>query len=134
MKRLALFLLLSACGDLNPPETIDTSDPYALGSSDTDAAWDPDERLAGCGDPIEGLRGRIDCGAWLYEDHCAICHGAFGTGSGIGVDLTAALPRLSDAQIITAMAQGKGADMPAIVVPPPGYGHVLTYVRQTFDD
>jgi hypothetical protein len=105
-----------------------------LGSSDTDAVWDPDERLAGCGEPVTGLRGRLDCGELLFEDHCAICHGAFGTGTGVGSDLTVMAKLHTDEEILEILASGYQDDMPPAVVPSPGYAHLLTYLREEFGE
>jgi mono/diheme cytochrome c family protein len=128
--------LLIACAD-GTNGTDGTTDDLALGSSDSDAVWDPDERLAGCGDPTTGPRGRADCGDLIFEDHCALCHGAFGTGSGIGSDLTVVVKERTDEQILTALAEGfegEDAEMPPAVVPSPGYAHLLAYLRQEFGE
>ena len=131
---LPLFILLCAC-DTSPSAPLDpaTGEPV-LGSDDSDARFDPDERFLECKDPVDGLRGRTDCGELIYEDHCGICHGAFGTGSGVGADLTQAVPRHRDEELLALMALGVGDEMPAASVPSPGYAHVLAYLRREFGD
>jgi len=80
--------------------------------------------------------GDATAGAAIYSSTCVGCHGADGQlgvdmGGTPSSDLTAVVPALSDAQITTAVQDGKGA-MPAMGTSDADMPDLLAYLRATF--
>jgi mono/diheme cytochrome c family protein len=92
--------------------------------------------LAACGggttrtEDILALTGDATTGATVYGSSCAACHAADGTG-GTGSDLTAAIPGLTDAEIVDTIILGSG-DMAPVNLPDQDVADVLAHLTATF--
>lgn len=124
MRHLALLLsiALTACTATPPDSAPDTAADTGLGG-DTSADTDTDTGVE-----------EVLTGAELYEAHCASCHGDDGRGvRNKGPDLTGEIGRMSDAQIIEIILNGKGRnEMPAIDVTEEEAQRIVDFMRESF--
>lgn len=90
---------------------------------------------SGTGDDGRGallLTGDPQRGAQIFATVCAPCHGADGSGTTQGVDLTEHVPGHTDEELVGFLAHGEGR------MPDPGLpddqaiADVLAYLRATF--
>lgn len=109
---LAALTLVAACGD--------DKDDTAQGHT---GALDSDH-------PALALTGDETAGETVFSTICATCHGADGTG-GSGPNITGVTSGLSDAEIVTIIAEGKGS-MPAQGLDDQEIADVLAYIRATW--
>lgn len=80
--------------------------------------------------PLE-LEGRLDCGADVYFNRCASCHGNEGQGSASGQPLMGQIDDLDDADLVFTIQFGQG-DMPAQNLLSQDASDVITYLRDAF--
>lgn len=72
---------------------------------DTGGDTTPTDEIAA----IVALTGDAANGATVYGDNCAGCHGADGTGSAAGPDLSGEIAEHSDEDIVTTIYNGDGS-------------------------
>lgn len=95
--------------------------------------------LFACGDARVGdileLTGDAEAGGVIYDESCAICHGADGLGD-IGSDLTERVPLMSDEELIATVLNGlDGTTMPpfAEALDDQSVADVVAYTKSGFD-
>lgn len=81
-------------------------------------------------DDILALTGDATNGATVYGSSCTACHAADGTG-GIGADLTAAIPGLTDAELVDTITLGSG-DMAPVNLADQAVADLLAHLTATF--
>ena len=83
---------------------------------------------------LEGLQldGNVHDGEHTYEDSCAGCHGADGSG-GDGPSLIDAVPVHTNVQIANIITYGSG-EMPEIHIDDQEIADVIAYLRSAFGE
>jgi len=82
--------------------------------------------------PLE-LEGRARCGADLYADACASCHGEDGSGTELGADLEQHIPYHTDAEIVLVLVTGPESMEPQELAPQET-ADVIAHLRDWFGD
>lgn len=100
------------------------------GDDDDSATGTPDAHV----DTILALTGDATAGKAVHDNTCAPCHGANGEGiSGYSPALTDEFKDLSDAEIVSVVINGYGADMPPqSALSDQDVADVLAYGRETY--
>gem|GEM_PF-683022 len=117
---MALMTLLLGCsgGTVADSSPTDTGPACVYDGSDQGAS------------PFD-LPGVAACGAALFADACAACHGVDGSGSESGPGLGGHVPYHTDLEILTILLVGQG-DMPAQGLSPQQHADLLAWLRATF--
>ena len=82
-------------------------------------------------EPALAAAGVAARGEAQYQMRCATCHGAAGGGAGGTPALAGAVHRLSDAEVVDAMLNGRGAMSPLRMTDAEA-ADVLRFVRERF--
>ncbi len=105
------------------------------GGSDGSTDTDTDGSGGGSDDPVDvilALNGDATAGETVYAQNCVACHSTDGTG-GVGSDLTAELPNLSDEEIVETIYTGSGAMSGfGTLIDDQGIADVTAYIKAEF--
>lgn len=81
--------------------------------------------------PVLALQGVAARGEAQYQMRCATCHGAGGNGAGATPALRGGVHALTDAEVVDAMLNGRGA-MTRVRMSDAEAADVLAFLREAF--
>lgn len=123
----AALVFASACAGSSDTGNGDTTAADGTGDSGLSAS--------ACADAeVDGLRGDAGCGAELFADHCATCHGDGGEGTTEGPAIGDHVVAHTDAELVWMLTAGIGDDMPPSAAGPAGHPHLVSHLRATFGE